>query len=325
MAEMTTLEELAASGPAAADNPDGTQQTTDPGQSQDSATSAGGSLTAEQRLARLEEAHERTTQRLQGSTEEAQRWRQQAERNEQLLGQMAQQLQHVAQQQNAATGVPQDFAQDMEALLGYAPDPNALGKIWQRFNPGSEPQRQSPAQQPGQGAYVTQDDLNQWTQRQQSQQAALRAVVASHPELGDATQWQGFLADVLPEYDKLVAEGNPLYREQADGPEVIDIGGRKLDLRLVDRAATNYKSTRDQRQEERDRPDLDANSAARRTAGPVVPSSITELLNDPSVQQALERAGWAGSKREQLEKLLKYTSDDRKQQWQQEYSQQRGR
>lgn len=316
--EMETLETLFGGDPSADGNSPADAEGTGPDEATPSDDASAGDV--DSRLSDLEQRYQRNTERLAGAEQSALQWKQRAESHEKLVEQLATQLQTVVQAQTQQT-VPADFMQDMKDLLGYEPDPAAATRFYQNHMKRQQTQQPADADQ-----YVTKEDQRAADAVQTARQQNLAALTTAHPELGDATNWQTFLGEVLPLYEEF--RNNPaisaLYPEESAGANTVQVGNRTLDLRLLDRAATEYKGKNVQRETTRQGPTQEGGGSRPQVPkGPVVPRSLVEgpdaLLANPTVQEALKRAGWGANYKQQVERLVKLAPDAKKREWERQY------
>ena len=324
MAETETLDTLLGPGPAAVGNPGAEAGGTGPAPDATSQGTPAGGLDMEQRIAELEELNRRNTERLTGAEQSAMQWKTRAEESESVVKTLATKLEEIAQSGGQSPSntndIPGWFVTEVNDVAGYNLDQNEIARRWQSFKSNMQPSAQT---QPQSNAdYLTRQDLEAFATRQTEQQQAVNAVLGQHPELSD----NGFLTQVIQEYDTLRQDPTTamLYPEAQDGPQVVAFNGRRFDLRLIDKAANNFKAKAASANAGQNGPTLEGGSTVSRSGkstSPMIPKAFVGdngVFNDPTVMRVLTAAGWGGNTRQHVEKMLKHLPESQRSEWEQQ-------
>lgn len=247
---------------------------------------------------------ERYRQQMDGWRQEAERQRDEAKKTQEQLARVTALLeaQHTQQAQQA-----QHVQQSTQKLTLR----EAFDAAWNGDN--SKLEQYEAQQQAREQALLAQQEQERAQQAKEAQlQGVAQTLLQKFPEL-QQPEVQGKIGELYAqlEADPLMAS---LYKES---PYQIPHNGKQYSVPLIVQAIQAYRGQQGQQGQRETSSSAPLTSAAVTQAKPkptmVLPRGINELLKDPRVNAALDKAGWGRDIRTQQKKVWEALPDERKQ------------
>jgi len=331
--QYVTLDTLDSGGPAAAENPPVASSGVPGAESPPGGPPPPAGPDLQARISHLESVVQRHGEQQAGSRAEVERWRAEATAQQQLNGQLAQQLQQFLEQSRAAAPAP-----PRRISLRDAVDAANLRSDYTLLE---EYERQQAAQtQPAQGLLTREEletVLTERERRQDASQAKSResqqlqnALVQRFP---DIVRQGAFANQVATRYQEIQQDPvlRSLYPPDASYTLTDPNTGTQYDVRMLLHAAGEVQARGAAGPSPPQSPangqpavpagtlGVNGSGTPPAPAGPRIPRAMVDgaeaLLRNPQVQEALRRVGWGNNMKTQAEHLVKTVPASTRERW----------